>query len=435
MLEHREDLPDAAFCCNDDLAVGMLETLQEHGVRVPEDIVISGFDNREISMRTNPRITTVDRDYFTIAQTAMRTLEQSLDGMNPPKRAYSPVRYVLGGSCGYQTNYEEKAMSDVYTLDNSLKHFYEILSLFQSTVMSADSLEVILRVSEKYAKELECNNVYLSVSDRYLRSDYDHGVDSYGPVMHLMAYTGKDYRGKCDEKHIYSSYLTRHLLPPEIALSKPLYVVLPLRHNEACIGVAVTEGVSSAMRHGFLAFFLTLLAGSMESVQKKEQLRIANARLDNLYVHDQLTGLFNRFGLDRFGTIAYEHLLRDFGAAHFIFVDIDDMKGINDNGGHEMGDLAIRDTAEIIRRATRDENAFSMRYGGDEFLLICRRNLIPKLERELEAERNNMQYPYLLSLSMGACLVQKEEQLSLMEAIEQADRQMYRNKRAHKEDR
>ena len=65
-------------------------------------------------------------------------------------------------------------------------------------------------------------------------------------------------------------------------------------------------------------------------------LRMANTHLDNLYVHDELTGLFNRFGLERFGGLAYDHLLHDFGHAHIHFVDVDYMKGINglgyDNG-------------------------------------------------------------------------------------------------------
>lgn len=242
LLRNLNDLPDVAFCCNDDLAVGLQETLQENGVRIPEDIMISGFDNRKISLRTSPRITTIDRDYFSIGQTAMRTLEQAMAGEEPPLRVSSPVRYIFSASCDYATTYDEKMMSDIYTLDNSLKQFYELLNQFQSSVLNAESLEHILRDCERYAP--------------YIR-------------------------------------------------------------------------------------------------------------------------------LDRFGELAYDHMLRDFDEAYFIFVDIDNMKLINDVCGHEMGDCAIRDMADIIRRATIGENAFAMRYGGDEFPLICRRNLMPKLEAEL----------------------------------------------------
>lgn len=160
-------------------------------------------------------------------------------------------------------------------------------------------------------------------------------------------------------------------------------------------------------------------------------LQDANARLDHLYVHDELTGLYNRFGLERYGVIAYEHLLRDYKKAEFVFVDIDNMKGINDVFGHEMGDAAICDTADVIRQATSDEDAFAMRWGGDEFLLICRRYLAPKFEDELKLLKGSTKRPYDLSLSIGSFKVSADDGYSMDEAIQLADAQMYKVKKEH----
>lgn len=52
-----------------------------------------------------------------------------------------------------------------------------------------------------------------------------------------------------------------------------------------------------------------------------------------------------------------------------MFADIDDMKSINDTYGHESGDLALQFTADKLRNLFQNE-AFIMRYGGDEFLVI-----------------------------------------------------------------
>lgn len=95
-------------------------------------------------------------------------------------------------------------------------------------------------------------------------------------------------------------------------------------------------------------------------------------------------------------------------------------------------DQSIRDTAEVITCASRGENVFAMRYGGDEFLLICRRNLIPRLEEELAALKRRYDRPYDLELSMGASLVTEDERLTLDEAIERADACMYEVKKARK---
>lgn len=432
MLERPDDLPEVVFCCNDDLAVGVQETLQAHGVRVPDDVMVSGFDNREISLQATPRITTIDRDYEEIGRTAMEVLARLMDGEEQLGHVSSPVRYVLAESCGYAGEAEsrEEIVNDLYSMDSALKGFYQVLTRFQPAVLNADTLSGILRECERYFGEVRCPHAYLTINDNYLASDSTRAATSYGTVSKLMAQTGHVLPMSSYEKHVYTSFLTRDLLPREVPMNGRLYMVFPLRHNATCIGTLVTEGVSPIMRFGFLTLILTLLASSIESVRKKELLAAANARLDDLYVHDQLTGLFNRFGLDRIGTIAYEHLLRDFEEAQFIFVDIDYMKRINDVYGHEVGDLALRDAADIINRATEDENAFAMRYGGDEFLLICRRDLTSKLERELAVLKETCTRPYDLSLSIGACKVLKSDRLTVREAIELADAKMYEIKKA-----
>ena len=434
LLEQRDDLPDVVFCCNDDLAVGLQETLQAHGVRVPDEVMVTGFDNRERGLRATPRITTVNRDYHGTGVTAIETLVSLMDGHEVAPFVASDVRLVLTESCGYVSEAEPKEdiAGDLYAMDAALKHFYAVLMRFQPSVLNADTLAEILRECERYFKELRCKNTFLMINDNYLDYDAMRHVGSYGPVSLLMAHSGNDIGLVYDNSHIYARFLSQNLLPPEVPRSGSVYMVFPVRHNTTCIGTLVTEGVSPILRYGFLTIILTLLSSSIESVRKREQLQAVNARLDDLYVRDQLTGLFNRFGFERFGKIVYGHLLRDFQRAQFIFMDIDNLKRINDTCGHEIGDCALRDVADIIRHAIRDENAFAMRYGGDEFLLICRRNLVPKLESELHLLRDNVARPYKLSLSMGHYQALASDQVSIDEAIRQADARMYEEKRKRK---
>lgn len=354
-----------------------------------------------------------------------------MDGEEPPQQTFSPVRHVLAESCRYTTGFQKEELRDIYDLENSLKHFYEILSMFQSSVFAANSLELVLRDCERFAPAAKCPNFYLSINDSYLQSDADQNASTYGPVSHLMACAGSSVPVSYDTGHVYASYPTADLLPPEVPMDSNVYTVLPLHRNEACIGMAIAEGVPKALKHGFLTLFLTLLANSIENTRKQQMLQDANERLDSLYVHDELTGLYNRFGLERYGTIAYDHLLRDFAKTEFIFVDIDDMKGINDVYGHRMGDATICDTADVIRRATSDENAFAMRWGGDELLLICRRNLVPKLEAELELLNESTSRPYALNLSIGGYRVSADDGLTLTQAIKRADARMYEVKKEH----
>ena len=434
MLEHEGGLPDVIFCCNDDLAVGVQETLQAHGVSIPEDVMVTGFDNREIGLRATPRITTVDRDYETIGRTAIKALLALMEGSTFERFQPSPAKYILAESCGYHNTTESKELmvESLYSMDNALRRFYHVLSRFQPAVLNADTLSEILHECETHFDEMSCRNVYLSINESYLDYDALRAVTTYGATSLLMAHGGEDIGLVYDFKHVYTRFITKQIIPLHVPMDHHVYMVYPLRQGTTCIGTLVTEGVSPILQYGFLTILLSLLSSSIESMRKKEMLQMVNSRLDDLYVRDQLTGLFNRFGLERFGRIAYEHLLRDFDEAQIIFVDIDNMKDINDTCGHEVGDQALQDTAGIILRAIRDENAFAMRYGGDEFLLIARRNLTKKLERELQILKEHAVRPYDLSLSIGALQVFSNDGCSVKEAIERADARMYEIKRARK---
>lgn len=73
------DRPTALVCFNDMMAIGMLKSLQEHGIRVPEEISITGFDNIVFSNYTNPPLTTFDQPKRFIGQKAAELILSLLD--------------------------------------------------------------------------------------------------------------------------------------------------------------------------------------------------------------------------------------------------------------------------------------------------------------------------------------------------------------------
>ena len=429
------DVPDVVFCCNDNAAYGAQRTFISHGLRVPDDVCITGFDNRELALSAQPRITSVDRDFETIGRNALMVLVALLEGGKPNAHVASPVRYALAESCGYEGSelgFEEQLAINYHLANTIHRRFFEILARFQPDVMGATSLHEVMVKCERWLPEIRSSQAFLTLNTDYLRDGTTRTKIPYGRDSLLGAVTGLAPAPPCDGHHVYARFSSHEILPPEVAMDRPLYLVYPLRQGLTCIGTLVTAGVAPIVRYGFLGILIDLVANSADSALRREMLQEMNARLDDLYVHDQLTGLFNRFGLERNGILAYEHLLRDFEEAYLIFVDIDQMKLINDRFGHDAGDQSICDTAEVIKCATVDENAFAMRYGGDEFLLICRRDLTPKLAEELVALKERESRPFDLSLSMGVEHVTTADGLTLTDAIEKADARMYEIKRARK---
>ena len=114
------------------------------------------------------------------------------------------------------------------------------------------------------------------------------------------------------------------------------------------------------------------------------------------------------------------------------------MKVINDNLGHNVGDMALKETAEILRSTFR-ENDILARVGGDEFVVLGivekdedKDELIVRLNKKIE-EKNSMENRiYRLSLSYGTIIFGPEEQKSIEELLDKADKLMYENKKKKK---
>ncbi len=245
LLKEKEHLPDIIFCCNDDLAVGVQETLQKNGIRVPEDVRITGFDNREIALRAMPRITTADRDYEMIGHTGMSALIRRMNGEEVPDHICSPVRYIFSESSGYgnESGTDEEVNTAYYSMNSALRQFYEMLSGFQPAVLSAETLPDILRECERCFPQLGCANAYLVLNDEYPDDEAARSSTVYGLKGALAAHWGEEIPAEYDYRHIYERFEMRRLLPECAPADRPVYMVFPLRQNTACIGYVLTEGV------------------------------------------------------------------------------------------------------------------------------------------------------------------------------------------------
>ena len=276
MLKSPQDLPDAIFCCNDDVAVGVQETLEAAGARVPDDVMVTGFDNRSVGKLATPRITTVDRDYRGIMSVAFDAVVRLIDGGEVPERVFSPARHVLTASCGYASSSAHTVRQQATGADDdAIKHYYELLGDFQTSMLDAEELHSVLENCERFARELDCPNTFVSLNESYLHPRQVGDSGSYGPTSCLVARSGPALTLPCDANHVYTTFPTSALVPSEVVLDGCLYLVSPLRHNEDCVGMLVTEGIPSVMGHGFFVLFLNTLSASIDAVRTTQLLRNA----------------------------------------------------------------------------------------------------------------------------------------------------------------
>lgn len=93
--------PRAIVCANDEMAVGVLVTVLSQGLRVPDDIAVTGFDDIPMANITTPALTTVRQQMRELGAATVRTLQQRIDSnCDPDFDLVLPTELVLRGSCG-----------------------------------------------------------------------------------------------------------------------------------------------------------------------------------------------------------------------------------------------------------------------------------------------------------------------------------------------
>lgn len=100
-------LPRAICCANDQTALGVIHELQRRGLKVPEDVAVTGFDDVSIARHVSPTLTTVRQPIERLGTLAFETLHSLIGGDRPAEREILlPVHVVFRASCGCRPDRE-----------------------------------------------------------------------------------------------------------------------------------------------------------------------------------------------------------------------------------------------------------------------------------------------------------------------------------------
>jgi len=167
------------------------------------------------------------------------------------------------------------------------------------------------------------------------------------------------------------------------------------------------------------------------------KLRRSEERAQSLLRRDPLTGVYNRYVLDEILNQEVKRARRYGHKIGIIIIDIDNFKKINDKFGHLMGDKTLKMVADFLKKNVR-ETDFVVRYGGDEFLIIQLEitsesdvaATIERIKKKLkELNESSLEFPLVLSLSLGGVCWNPREKSDIEEVFNIADKRLYKEKR------
>jgi LacI family transcriptional regulator len=101
MMANGDALPRAIACANDQTALGVMYALAQHGIDVPGDVAVTGFDDIPMARHLRPQLTTVRQPIQEIGATAFDVLHAMISNGAPPRRdVMLPTRLIVRASCG-----------------------------------------------------------------------------------------------------------------------------------------------------------------------------------------------------------------------------------------------------------------------------------------------------------------------------------------------
>jgi len=165
---------------------------------------------------------------------------------------------------------------------------------------------------------------------------------------------------------------------------------------------------------------------------KNEAIHLEEERseLETQSITDSLTGALNRNGLVK----STEQIFRECGGTGFgvLVIDIDHFKAINDNYGHDVGDVILKTLSALIQDKIRADDIFS-RWGGEEFVLICHEpniaglyTIAEKLRAHVEKHDFSMLETRSITISIGLTLVRQGD--TFENSFRRADKALYKAK-------
>ncbi|MFY9079724.1 diguanylate cyclase [Aliarcobacter cryaerophilus] len=181
----------------------------------------------------------------------------------------------------------------------------------------------------------------------------------------------------------------------------------------------------------FLVIFTTTIFGGLIFYQRK--LKILNKKLKKLYLTDKLTGLYNRFKIDKELSLQKDNIDRnDSYSCGLILIDIDYFKSINDTLGHLVGDCILKDISKLLKNNLRKTDIIG-RWGGEEFLIILpftSKDIAKKIAENLRVliEENNFSYKMNRKITISIGVTEFSKSKSVEDTLLLVDNLLYKAK-------
>ncbi len=424
-LIDEDRVPEAVICANDSMAIAVESVFIANGIRVPEDVIITGFDGIEEIYFTKPELTSCRCSFRDLAKAAAELIisgEQKQIDVIP--------EMLINNSCGCHNDVSVDASEYMRGVTNSFYRYREeertLNEMIAKMQVSENLSDAASFVPTNVIYDMCCLLVKECIDDRIdpLVTSADH---LFGDKLCLFINTDAegDFRPQTD-------FDIKNIIPDlhNILDRKMPLLFTALSYQSDPLGYVCFHFSNCDIEHYCkISQTVTALNTAVISFRNLRYQHYLNKRIENMSRMDIMTGLYNRNSC----ILYFEDMLRQCSSdMTFLLADLDGLKHINDNFGHAEGDNAII-TAASAFKASCPSGAVCARIGGDEMIAFftdsCPIDSVKQsINERLERYNARSGKPYAVSLSVGGYIVNSGSSTNFEDMLRRADKLMYEEK-------
>lgn len=431
--------PEAILCANDNMAMAVIDELYGRGIRVPQDILVTGYDGEEGGLVFSPSLTSVAIDFHEMAFQAVDLIDRHQED-GKPEDVYLSTQVVPRESCGcgdrgHILTYAQRCQTHkIHTRQENLEMQFSFMSIDFHDVTSIDRMHEVI---SRYIYNIEDFENYFIC----LRDDIESGREKfsgYTDTMHVRV----GIKNRENMKSVDIPFGRDQFLPAEVTGQGPqCYFFYPLHFQDSYFGYeAYSFQDNNRCGEAYVRWSISV-SNAIQNILTQKKMNDLISELQDMYIQDVLTGLYNRRGFEQYARMQFAKARAEDSMVCVIGIDMDGLKPINDIYGHHEGDSALKAVGYAVQEAAVP-GQIGARTGGDEFEIIfpCEgedevKKWIGRFEQSLDKFNEKSQKPYEVHASLGYVAGIPEAGDSIESYMKESDNIMYRNKVENKRKR
>ena len=369
ILKSPKGLPQALVCSNDRMAIGAAKYFASHGIRIPEDIAIAGFDSYEDGQHSPVPLTSVKVPVNEFGSYVGHCIDDILNGREY-KEFYGESELFIGSSCGCncESIRPEFPLRRSWDTEESRGRVNSVFNHMNEDMMLQNSFNGII------------NSIFLNVYqirpfhglDICINENWTDERSTFTPKLLNIVSCGES-EDKPDSIDLSNYYDKKDILPDILRdeFEPRSFFFFPLFFEANCFGfVSLSYTDPDIIPSSDERVWIRNTSIGLENYRRKDSTILKNKIIEEGINKDPVTGLNNYSGFMKEAPALVSRMTMLGNNVGVIAFDIKGLSAINKQYGHSEGDVVINALGIIISKAFDDISSFCFCMGNGEIIAL-----------------------------------------------------------------